>query len=135
MLAPLSNDFSNLTERIHSHQKNVLKNEAMEDLQQSLTSLATYLSANLQLLTNNWSIYGNGRHHNDPSVDQVKTEIRSIKGLLIGRSNFPKIPINRTPSYPPPSPSSPSLSSNTPKKTSQHSSPSFDANEITEVNN
>ncbi|CAG8433857.1 6998_t:CDS:2 [Diversispora eburnea] len=96
LLAPLSNDLSNLTERIHTHQKNVLKNEAMEDLQQSLTSLVTYLSANFHLLTNSWSVYGNGRYRNDPTAEQVKTEIRSIKGLLIGRSNFPKIPINRS---------------------------------------
>ncbi|RHZ87336.1 hypothetical protein Glove_37g75 [Diversispora epigaea] len=125
LLAPLSNDLSNLTERIHSHQKNVLKNEAMEDLQQSLTSLATYLSANLQLLTNNWSVYGNGRHRNDPTAEQVKTEIRSIKGLLIGRSNFPKIPINRSSSYHHPSSPSPSPSSTSPPSTTSPPSPSF----------
>ncbi|CAG8475552.1 5771_t:CDS:2, partial [Acaulospora colombiana] len=93
LLAPLSTDLANLSERIYIHRQNILKNEAMEDLQRSLTSLTTYLSTNA---FSNWSI--DNEYSGDSTVEQVKNEIRSIKGSLIGRSNFPKIPVMSLPS-------------------------------------
>ncbi len=60
------------------------KSDAISDLQLSLTSLVTYLSSNVYSFSS-WS------SPND-SVSQVRSEIRSLKGLLISRRNFPKIP-------------------------------------------
>ncbi|CAG8455056.1 13227_t:CDS:2 [Acaulospora morrowiae] len=99
LLAPLSTDLSNLSEQIYLHQQNLLKSEAMEDLQHSLTSLTTYLSTNVFTFTSLSTA--------NEDVEQVKNEIRSIKGSLIGRSNFPKIPLlTRSETQPPSSPTS-----------------------------
>ena len=59
----------------------------MPDLQLSLTSLAAYLSSSLYSFSS-WS----PSNDRDSSVSQVRSEIRSLKGLLINRRNFPKIP-------------------------------------------
>ncbi|EXX66976.1 hypothetical protein RirG_118520 [Rhizophagus irregularis DAOM 197198w] len=64
----------------------------MPDLQLSLTSLATYLSSSIYSFSS-WS----SSNDRDSSVSQVRSEIRSLKGLLINRRNFPKIP--PVPSY------------------------------------
>ncbi|GBB97219.1 hypothetical protein RclHR1_02940021 [Rhizophagus clarus] len=92
LLAPLATDLSELTEKLSIHQQNLTKYDTMPDLQLSLTSLATYLSSNIYSFSS-WS----SSNDRDSSVSQVRSEIRSLKGLLINRRNFPKIP--PVPSY------------------------------------
>ncbi|CAB4384583.1 unnamed protein product [Rhizophagus irregularis] len=92
LLAPLATDLSELTEKLSKHQQNLAKYDTMPDLQLSLTSLATYLSSSIYSFSS-WS----SSNDRDSSVSQVRSEIRSLKGLLINRRNFPKIP--PVPSY------------------------------------
>ncbi|CAB4487674.1 unnamed protein product [Rhizophagus irregularis] len=92
LLAPLATDLSELTEKLSIHQQNLAKYDTMPDLQLSLTSLATYLSSSIYSFSS-WS----SSNDRDSSVSQVRSEIRSLKGLLINRRNFPKIP--PVPSY------------------------------------
>jgi len=87
LLAPLSTDLSEITEKLSIHQQNLAKYDTMPDLQLSLASLATYLSSSIYSFTS-WS----SPNDRDSSVSQVRSEIRSLKGLLISRRNFPKIP-------------------------------------------
>ncbi|RIA85676.1 hypothetical protein C1645_741369 [Glomus cerebriforme] len=87
LLAPLATDLSELTEKLSTHQQNLAKYDTMPDLQLSFTSLATYLSSSVYSFSS-WS----SSNDRDSSVSQVRSEIRSLKGLLINRRNFPKIP-------------------------------------------
>jgi len=92
LLAPLVTDLSELSEKLSIHQQNLTKYDTMPDLQLSLTTLATYLSSSIYSFSS-WS----SSNDRDSSVSQVRSEIRSLKGLLINRRNFPKIP--PVPSY------------------------------------
>jgi len=87
LLAPLATDLSELTEKLSIHQKSLAKYDTMTDLQLSLTSLVAYLSSSIYSFSS-WS----SSNDRDSSVSQVRSEIRSLKGLLISRRNFPKIP-------------------------------------------
>ncbi|CAG8459104.1 5253_t:CDS:2 [Funneliformis mosseae] len=86
LLAPLATDLSGLTERLSIHQQTLSKCDAISDLQLSLSSLAAYLSANV------YSYSRSPPNDRDSPVSQVRSEIRSLKSLLVNRRNFPKIP-------------------------------------------
>ncbi|CAI2168234.1 6878_t:CDS:2, partial [Funneliformis geosporum] len=86
LLAPLATDLSELTERLSIHQQTLSKPDAISDLQLSLTSLAAYLSSNV------YSYSRSPPNDRDSPVSQIRSEIRSLKSLMVNRRNFPKIP-------------------------------------------
>ncbi|KAF0444524.1 peroxisomal membrane protein pex14 [Gigaspora margarita] len=91
LLAPLSTDLTKLAERLNTYQQNLEKNKNISDLKLSFNSLTEYLTDN----SYSYKIWTNSER-GDSAVAKVREEIRGLKGLLINRRNFPKIPASPT---------------------------------------
>ncbi|CAG8545635.1 14542_t:CDS:2 [Dentiscutata erythropus] len=91
LLAPLSTDLTTLSERLNTYQQNLEKNNDLSDLKLSVNTLTAYLTENTYPYKN-WTNSERG----DSAVAKIKEEIRGLKGLLINRRNFPKIPATPT---------------------------------------
>ncbi|CAG8618533.1 14393_t:CDS:2 [Dentiscutata heterogama] len=91
LLAPLSTDLTTLAERLNTYQQNLEKNNDLSDLKLSVNTLTAYLTEN----TYPYKIWTNSER-GDSAVARFKEEIRGLKGLLINRRNFPKIPATPT---------------------------------------
>ncbi|CAJ0849924.1 10085_t:CDS:2, partial [Entrophospora sp. SA101] len=85
LLTTLSTDLTSMAEKLKAHQEFENPKEEINEIQDSLGSLVTYLSSTINTPSGLMI-------DKDLDASQIKKEIRSIKGLFTNRMNFPKVP-------------------------------------------